>query len=99
MFSSCNPEFFAVRHIHYPVNPSSDHFHTDGAVPCSDHCCTVLPSRDHYSIIETVAPSGDHCFPETVAPSSDHYSIVIVVPSSDHCSVDPVPPSSYRLLH
>ena len=40
MFCSCNPKFFAVRHIHYPVNPSSDHFHTDCAVPCSDHCCT-----------------------------------------------------------
>ena len=24
MFSSCNPKFFAVRHIHYPVNPSND---------------------------------------------------------------------------
>ena len=34
---------------HYPVNPSSDHFHTDA----------VMPSSDHYGI-ETVAPSGDH---------------------------------------
>ena len=36
MFSSCNPKFLAVRHIQYPlypVNPSSDHFHTDAVVP------------------------------------------------------------------
>ena len=46
MFSSCNLKFSAVRHIHYPVNPSSDHFNTDAVVPSSDHCCTetVLPS-------------------------------------------------------
>ena len=35
MLSSCNPKFIAVRHIHYPVNPSSDHFHTDTVVPSS----------------------------------------------------------------
>ena len=40
MFSSCNPKFFAVRHIHYPVNTSSDHFHTDAILPSSDHCRT-----------------------------------------------------------
>ena len=41
-------KFFAVRHIHYPVNPSSDHFHTDAVVPPSDHCRTetVLPPID-----------------------------------------------------
>ena len=32
MFSSCNPKLFAVRHIHYPVNPSSEHFHTEAVV-------------------------------------------------------------------
>ena len=69
MFSSCNPKFFAVRHIHYPVNTSSDNFRTDAVVPSSDHCRieTVLPPSDHYCI-EVVAPSGD-----------------IVIPSSDHC--------------
>ena len=41
MFSSCNPKFFAVRHIHYPVKPSSDHFHTDTVVPSSDHSCST----------------------------------------------------------
>ena len=52
MFSSCNPKFFAERHIHYPVYPSSDNFHTVAVVPSSDQYCT-----------ETVAPSGDHyCF-------------------------------------
>ena len=73
MFSFGNPKFFAVRHIHYPVNPSSDHFHTDAVVPSSDHCLTktVLPPCDHYCI-------------ETVAPSGDHYGIDIVVPSSEH---------------
>ena len=59
---SCNPKLFAVRHIHYPVNPSSDHFHTvtDAVLPSSDHCCidTVLTPSDHY-FIETVAPPGD----------------------------------------
>ena len=62
MFSSCNPKFVAVKHIHYPVSPSSDHFHTDAVVPSSDHCRTetVLTPSDHYCI-ETVAPSGDHC--------------------------------------
>ena len=35
MFSSCNPKFFAVRHIQYPVNTSSDHFHSDAVVPLS----------------------------------------------------------------
>ena len=63
MFSSCNPKFFADkrRRIHYPVNPSNDHFDTDAVVPSSDHYRTetVLPHSDHYCI-ETVAPSGDH---------------------------------------
>ena len=61
VFSSCKPKFFAVRHIHYPVNPSSDNFHTNTVVPSSDHCRTgtLLPSSDHYCS-ETVAPSGDH---------------------------------------
>ena len=73
MFSSCNPKFLAVRHIHHPVTIS-----TDAVVPSSDHCYTetVLPSSEHYCI-ETGAPSGDHCFTETVAPSTDHYCIDI----------------------
>ena len=84
MFSFCNPKFFAVRHIHYPANPSSDHFHTDVVVPSSDHCRTeiVLP------------PHPDHCSIDTVTPSSDHYCIDLVVPSSDHCCSDTVLPSS-----
>ena len=75
--------FFAVRHIHYPVNPSSDHFHTDAVVPSSEHCrsATVLPPSDHYCI-------------NTVAPSGDHYRIDIVVSSSEHCCTETVPPSS-----
>ena len=85
MFSSCNPKFFAVRHIHYPVNPSSNNFHTDTVVPSSDQCFTeavgLLPPSDHYCI-------------ETVAPSGDHYGIDLVVPSSDHCCIETVPPSS-----
>ena len=28
------------RHIHYPVNPSNDYFHTDAVVPSSDNCRT-----------------------------------------------------------
>ena len=79
MFSACNPSFFAVRHlavrhIHYPVNQSSDHFHTDAVVISSDHCCTdtVVSSSDH-CCIETVAPSGDHCFTKTVESSSGRY--------------------------
>ena len=97
MFSSCNPKLFTVRHIHYPVNPSSDHLHTDAVVPSSDHCRTdtVLPPSDHYCI-EAVAPSGDHycidvavpssdyCCTETVPPSSDHYVTTKVTPPSDH---------------
>ena len=53
---SCNPKLFAVRNIHYPVNASSDHFHTDAVVPSSDHCRmqAVLPPSDNYCI-ETVA--------------------------------------------
>ena len=35
MFSSCNPKCVAVKHIRYPVNPSSDHFHTDAVSPRS----------------------------------------------------------------
>ena len=52
MFSSCNPKFFAVRHIHYPVNSSNDYFHTDAVVPSSDHGRTdiVLPPNDDYYI-------------------------------------------------
>ena len=42
-------DVFFLQHIHYPVNPSSDHFHTDAVVPSSDHCHT-----------ETVSTSGDH---------------------------------------
>ena len=63
MFSSCNPKLFAVRHIQYPVNPSSDHFHTDAVVSSSDHYCieTVAPSGDHYCI-DIVVPSSDHCY-------------------------------------
>ena len=82
-FSSCNSKFFAVRHIHYPVNPSIDHFHTKA----------VVPSSDHYRI-ETVLPPSDRYCIEKVAPSGDHYGIDIVVPSSDHCGNETVPPSS-----
>ena len=73
MFSSCDPKFFAVRHIHYPVNTSSDLFHTDAVVPSSGHCRsdTVLPPSDHYGI-ETVVPSSGHRCIETVPPYSDH---------------------------
>ena len=62
MFSSCNPKFFAVRHIHYPVNPSRDHFCTDTVLPPSDHYCieTVALPGDHYCI-DIVVPSRDHC--------------------------------------
>ena len=37
MFSSCNPEFFAVRYIHYPVNPPSDNVHTDALIMSPQH--------------------------------------------------------------
>ena len=72
IFSSCNPKLFAVRHIHYPVNPSSAHFQTDAVVPSSDHSRmdAVLPPIDHYCI-------------DTVEPSFEHYCIDIVVSSSD----------------
>ena len=44
-------------------NASRDHFHTDAAVPSSDHCCYetvgLLPSSDHYCT-EKVLPSSDH---------------------------------------
>ena len=97
MFSSCNPKFFAVKHIHYPVNPSSDHFHTYAVVPSSDRCRTetVLSPSDHYCI-ETVTPSGDqscidiaasssdHCCTETVPPTSDHDGTMKLASSSDH---------------
>ena len=76
----------AVRRIHYPVNPSNEHFDTDTVVPFSDHFRTqspetVLPPSDHYCI-ETGAPSGDHycidnCCTETVPLSSDHYGTTI----------------------
>ena len=59
MFSSCKPKFFAVGHIHYPVNPPRDHFHTE----------TVLPPSDHYCI-DTVASSGNHHCIDIVVPSS-----------------------------
>ena len=63
MISSCNPKLFAVRHIQYPVSPSSDHFHTDAVVPSIDHCRAepVLPPSDHYCIY-IVAPYGDHYY-------------------------------------
>ena len=69
--------------IHYPVNPSSHHFHSDVVLPSSGHCRT-----------ETVLPPSDHYCIETVAPSCDNYCIDIVVPSSDHCCTETVPPSS-----
>ena len=85
MFSSCNPKFFAVRHIHYPVNPSSDHFHTDVVVPSSDHrrTETVAPSGHHYCI-DIVVPSSEHCCTEIIPPSSDHNGTTKVATPSDH---------------
>ena len=76
-------KFLSVGHIHYPVNPSSYHFHTDTVVPSSDHCRT-----------ETVLPPSHHYCIETVSPSGDHYCIDIVVPSNDDCFAETVPPSS-----
>ena len=73
MFSSFNPKFFAVRHIYYPVNPSSDHFHTDAVVPSSDHYC-----------VDTVAPSGDRDCIDIVGTSSDHYGSTKVAPPTEH---------------
>ena len=81
MFSSCNPKFFAIRHIHYPVKPSSDHLLTDAVVPSSDNFRT-----------DAVLPPSDHNCIDTVAPPGDHYGIDIVVPSSDNCCTDTVPP-------
>ena len=73
---------------HYPVNPSSDHFHTDAVVPSSDHCYTqaVLPPSGHYGI-ETVTPSADHYCIDTVVPSSDHCCTETGSPSSDHYKI------------
>ena len=86
------------RHIHYPENSSSDHFHTDAVVPSSDHCHTrrVLPPSDHYCI-ETVAPSGDHHGTDIVVPSSDHCCTKTVPPSSDHYGTTKVVPPSDHL--
>ena len=72
MFSACSPKFFAVRHIHYPLNPSSEHFHTDAVVAPSDYWRheAGLPPSEHYCI-DTVAPSGDHCCTETVPTSTE----------------------------
>ena len=67
MFSSCNPKFFAVRHIHYPVNQYC-HLASITALIFE----TVAPSGDHYCI-DLVVSSSDHCCTETVPPSSDHY--------------------------
>ena len=33
MFYYCNQKLFEGKHIHYPVNPSGDHFHTDAVAP------------------------------------------------------------------
>ena len=78
VFSSCNPKFFAVRHILYPVTLSAD---------------AVVPSSDHYCIETVLSPSDHYCI-EVVAPSGDHYCMDIVVPSSDHCCIETVPQSS-----
>ena len=98
MFSSCNPKLFAVKHIHYPVNPSSDNFHTDAVVPSSDHYRTetVLPPSEHYCI-ETVVPSGDHYCIDIAVPSSDHWCTETVPPSSDYHGTVNVAPSSDHL--
>ena len=95
MCSSCNPKLFGVRHIHYPVNPSSDQFHNDAVVPSSDHCRTetLTPTGEH-CFTETEAPSSDRYCTKKIAPPSDHYCIVIVLPSSDRGYTDTVPPSS-----
>ena len=82
---------FAGRIIHYPVNPSSDNFHTDTVVSSSDRTEAVLPPSDHYCI-ETVAPSGDHYCIDIIVPSGDHYCIDIVVTSSDHYGTTKVAP-------
>ena len=99
MFSSCNPKLFAVRHIHYLLHPSRDHFHADAAVPSSDNCRieTVMPPSDQYCIdivapsgpgghycIDIVVPSSDHCCTDTLQPSSEQYGNTIVAPHSDH---------------
>ena len=75
LLSSCKPKFFAVRQIHYPVNPSSDHFLTDAVVPpiliIAALTETILPPSDHYCI-KTEAPSGDHYGTPKIAQPSDH---------------------------
>ena len=91
MFPSCNPKFvFAVKHIHYPVNPSSDHFHTDAVVTSSDHCRTdtVLPPSDHYCI-ETASPSGDHFCIDIAVPSRFNKIFnKIAIQGTPHMAVD-----------
>ena len=52
---------YYCRHIHYPVNPSSDHFHTDVVVPSGDRNC-----------IDIVGTSSDHYGSTKVAPPTDH---------------------------
>ena len=89
---------FAVKHIHSPMNQSSDHFLTDAVVSSSDHCRTetVLPPSDHYCI-ETVAPSGDHSCIDIAVPSSDHCCTYTVPPSSDHRGTMKLAPYSDHL--
>ena len=53
-------------------------------------CTLLLWAPDS---IETVAPSGDHCFAESVVPSGYHDCIDIVLPSSDHCHTETILPS------
>ena len=87
MFSSSNPKFFAVRHIHYPVNTSSDHFHTDAVVSSiviiaalGQYCHLVRETSDQYIVV----------------PSSDHYGNTKVINETFTKSLGamaPVPPS------
>ena len=111
MFSSSYPKLFAVRNIHYPVNTSGDHFHTDAVVPSSDHCCTqavlppsghccigtVSPSGDH-DFIDIIMPSSDHCCTETVSPSSDHYGTTKVAPPSDHLQYNTIQYNTIKFI-
>ena len=78
MFSFCNPQSCAIRHIHHLVIPSSDHNGTETAASPGDHFFTetVAPSSDHYCI-DMVVSSSDHCNIETVAPPMKHILVSV----------------------
>ena len=88
--SSCNPKFFAVRHIHYPGGENDDNLPAVSPVSNSIRTQRCEVQICETNVVKQPSPITSVSFEWCVMAqarrlSSDHFPNDSVVPFSDHC--------------